>query len=150
MRSHPVKSCLLPVLALLGALAACAPVPPPMAYEAAPAFERRIIGAVNFDFDSYRIRPDSFALLDNAAVALNDPQLYGLMFEVNGHTDISGRLGYNISLSMLRAAAVVDYLTARGVPRERMRPQGFGPLQPYDAYNLRSPANRRVEIVALR
>ena len=34
MRSHPVKSCLLPVLALLGALAACAPVPPPMAYEA--------------------------------------------------------------------------------------------------------------------
>ena len=105
---------------------------------------------MNFDFDSYRIRPESFALLDNAAVALNDPQLYGLMFEVNGHTDISGRLGYNISLSMLRAAAVVDYLTARGVPRERMRPQGFGPLQPYDAYNLRSPANRRVEIVALR
>jgi outer membrane protein OmpA-like peptidoglycan-associated protein len=150
MRSHPAKFRLLPALALLGTLAACAPVPPPMAHEAGPAFERRIIGAVNFDFDSYRIRPESFALLDNAAVALNDPQLYGLMFEVNGHTDISGRLGYNISLSMLRAAAVVDYLAARGVPRERMRPQGFGPLQPYDAYNLRSPANRRVEIVALR
>ncbi len=155
MRSHPARSCLLPTLALptlalIGALAACAPIPPPMGYEAGPAFERRIIGAVNFDFNSYRIRPDSFALLDNAAVALNDPQLYGLMFEVNGHTDISGRLGYNISLSMLRASAVVDYLAARGVPRERMRPQGFGPLQPYDAYNLRSPANRRVEIVALR
>ena len=81
---------------------------------------------------------------------LNDPQLYGLMFEVNGHTDVSGRLGYNISLSMLRASAVVDYLAARGVPRERMRPQGFGPLQPFDPYNLFSPANRRVEIVALR
>ena len=116
----------------------------------APLFERRIISSVNFDFDSYRIRPESYGLLDNAAVALNDPQLQGLRFEINGHTDITGRLGYNIGLSMLRATAVVDYLAARGVPRERLRSQGFGPLQPYDAYNLRSPANRRVEIVALR
>ncbi len=152
MRSHPAKPlCLLPALALLGAMAACAPVPQmPAAYEAAPMFERRIISAVNFDFDSYRIRPESFALLDNAALALNDPQLGGLHFEINGNTDISGRLAYNIALSMLRATAVADYLAARGVPRERMRPQGFGPLQPYDAYNLRSPLNRRVEIVALR
>ena len=136
-------------LAWLVAAAGCAPVPPPVFY-AAPAFERRIVSAVNFDFDSYRIRPESFPLLDNAAAALNDPQLGGLRFEINGHTDVTGRFGYNVSLSLLRAAAVVDYLAARGVPRERMRPQGFGPLQPFDAYNLRSPANRRVEIVSLR
>lgn len=151
MRSHHAKFLrLLPALALLGMMAACAPVPMPMGYEAAPIFERRIISAVNFDFDSYRIRPESFALLDNAALALNDPQLGGLQFEINGHTDISGRLAYNIGLSMLRATAVADYLAARGVPAGRMRPQGFGPLQPFDAYNPRSPANRRVEIVALR
>ncbi len=155
MRSHlvkllrPLPAQLLPALALLGMMAACAPVPP-MPYEAAPMFERRIVSAVNFDFDSYRIRPESFALLDNAALALNDPQLGGLRFEINGHTDISGRLAYNISLSMLRATAVANYLAARGVPPDRMRPQGFGPLQPFDPYNLRSPANRRVEIVALR
>ncbi len=125
----------------------------PISYDTAPpppAFERRIIGAVNFDFDSYRIRPDSYVLLDNIAVALNDPALSGLRFEVNGHTDVTGRLGYNISLSGLRANAALDYLAARGVPRERMRAQGFGPLQPFDSYNLRSPANRRVEVVALR
>ncbi len=158
MRSHPVRpwhfAWLLRVvsaLALPGAVVACVAAPQgPVAYEAAPVFERRIVSAVNFDFDSYRIRGESYALLDNAAVALNDPQLYGLHFEINGHTDITGRLGYNIALSMLRATAVVDYLSARGVPRERMRAQGFGPLQPFDAYNLRSPANRRVEIVALR
>ena len=69
---------------------------------------------------------------------------------MNGHTDVVGRLGYNISLSGLRANAVVDYLATRGVPRERMRAQGFGPLQPFDSYNLRNPANRRVEVVALR
>lgn len=152
MRSHLVSR-FLPLAALLGSLAACAPAQVPVAYDAsaqAPAFERRIIGAINFDFDSYRIRPDSYVLLDNIAVALNDPALYGLRFEVNGHTDVVGRLAYNISLSSLRANAAVDYLASRGVPRERMRAQGFGPLQPFDSYNLRSPANRRVEVVALR
>ncbi len=151
MRSHPVRLLrLVPMLALLGGLAGCVAAPGPMAYEAGPTFERRIVSAVSFDFDSYRIRGDGYALLDNAAIALNDPQLAGLRFEINGHTDITGRLGYNIALSMLRATAVVDYLAARGVPRERMRAQGFGPLQPFDAYNPRSPANRRVKIVALR
>ena len=152
MRWHPAKPLLLALAlsgALLGALAACAPVQQPYAYEAGPG-DRRVIVAVNFDFNSYRIRPDSFAALDNAAIALNDPRLYGLTFEVNGHTDLSGRLGYNIGLSNLRATAVAEYLAARGVPRERMRPQGFGPLQLYDAYDPRSPANRRVEIVAVR
>lgn len=152
MPLHPVK---LAGLALAGAaVQACTPAPQPVMYDGAavavPMFERRIIGAVNFDFDSYRIRGDSYALLDNIAVALNDPALGGLRFEVNGHTDVVGRLGYNISLSGLRANAAVDYLAARGVPRERMRAQGFGPLQPFDSYNLRSPANRRVEVVALR
>ncbi len=152
MRSHPIRLIrLIPMLALLGAVAGCVAGPPgPMGYGAGPMFERRIVSAVNFDFDSYRIRGDSYALLDNAAIAMNDPQLGGLQFEINGHTDVTGRLGYNISLSMLRATAVVDYLAARGVARERMRAQGFGPLQPFDAYNPSSPVNRRVEIVALR
>lgn len=153
---HPVSAASklsLAALAVLGGLAACAPVTPPPVYAEAPpppAFERRILLTVNFDFDSYRIRPESYAGLDNVAIAFGDPQLAGLQYEINGHTDIVGRLGYNISLSLLRAGAVRDYLAARGVPRDRMRPQGFGPLQPFDTYNLRSPANRRVEIVAFR
>ena len=159
MRLHPVSQLrlrqairLAPAFAVLALLSGCAPAGfvPGAAYESGPSFERRIVSAVNFDFDSSRIRPESYALLDNAAAALNDPQLGGLRFEINGHTDVTGRLGYNISLSMLRAGAVVEYLASRGVPRERMRPQGFGPLQPFDGTNLRSAANRRVEIVALR
>ena len=154
MPLHPAKL-LTPALAraTLAALAACAPQPAPVVYEAsqpAPLVERRVFPQINFDFNSYRILPDNYVQLDNVAAALNYPVLAGMRFEINGHTDISGRLGYNISLSMLRAVAVVDYLAARGVPRERMRPQGFGPLQPFDTFNLRSPANRRVEIVAVR
>ncbi len=150
MRLHPVS---FAALALMAGLAACAPQPVMVTDGGTivPAFERRVFPNINFDFDSYRIRPDNYAQLDNVAIALNDPALGGVrLFEINGHTDVTGRLGYNISLSQLRAAAVVEYLVQRGVPRERMRAQGFGPLNLIDAYNPRSPANRRVEIVAVR
>ncbi len=136
-------------LALLTAVSGCAPdrslgggYDPTIA-----SMERRVVANVNFDFDSSRIRPESYVVLDNASIALGDPRLNGLRFDIDGHTDVIGRLGYNIALSSLRADAVVDYLAARGVPRDRMRPQGFGPLQLLDPYNPASPTNRRVEIV---
>ena len=138
---------LLSVLLLATGLAACAPG---QGYDPLGGSDRRIISAVTFDFDSYRIRPEAFPALDNTATALNDPALAGLLFEINGHTDVVGRFGYNVALSSLRAGAVVQYLAARGVPQERMRAQGFGPLQLLDPYNPRDPGNRRVEIVARR
>ncbi len=136
-------------------LSACAPPPPPpvdtsAAVVVAPSFERAVELSINFDFDSYRIRPGDFAALDATAAALVDPRLAGFHFEINGHTDIIGRLGYNLVLSRLRAQAVADYLASRGVPPGLMRVQGFGPLQLIDPGNPASPANRRVEIVALR
>jgi OOP family OmpA-OmpF porin len=134
-------------LFLLVVLAACQP-PPPLPVEAAVP-ERRLMLTVNFDFDSHTIRPASYQQLDNVAIALNDERLRGVHFDINGHTDIIGRLGYNIALSQLRAAAVVDYLVARGVPPDVMHPQGFGPLALLDTVNPASPANRRVEIVAI-
>ena len=152
MPLHPAK---LLSFATIAALAACAPQPTPApvvydAPQAMPMVERRVFPQINFDFNSYRIRPDNYLQLDNVAAALNDPALAGMRFEINGHTDVTGRLGYNISLSMLRAASVVDYLAVRGVPRERMRAQGFGPLELLPGYPPRSPQQRRVEIVALR
>jgi OOP family OmpA-OmpF porin len=136
-------------LLVLATLSACqAPPPPPAPVVMAPA-ERRIMLTINFDFDSHTIRPSSYPLLDNLAIALNDERLRGSHFEINGHTDIIGRLGYNIGLSYMRAGAVMDYLAARGVPANSMQPQGFGPLQLLDPANPASPANRRVEIVAI-
>ena len=145
MRFGPVKVLLLATM--LG-LSACAdPGNPPGVY-AGQGQDRRVVTNIEFDFDSFRIRPGNFAQLDNVAAALNDPALAGSRFEIDGHTDISGRLAYNISLSQLRAAAVLDYLAQRGVPPQRMRAQGFGPLQLLDPSFPRSPANRRVEVVA--
>ncbi len=143
MRSGLAKFLAVAVVALV---AACA-VPPAPGMQGA-SLERRVFPNVNFDFDSYRIRPSDYGQLDQVAVALNDPALGGLRFEINGHTDVVGRLGYNISLSQLRATEVVNYLASRGVPAGRMQAQGFGPLQLLDSSNPRSPVNRRVEIAA--
>ena len=145
--TNPMRATLLS-LAVIAMLAGCAPTQPVTGgvYDSS-ATERRVVANINFDFDSSRIRPDSYQVLDNVAVALNDPRIVGLRIEVDGHTDVIGRFGYNVALSMLRAQSVVQYLAARGVPQERMLPQGFGPLQLFDSYNPASPTNRRVEIV---
>jgi outer membrane protein OmpA-like peptidoglycan-associated protein len=122
-----------------------APAPPGRA----DMSERRILLTVNFAFRSHRIRPDSYSVLDNVAAALQDERVSGSAAEINGHTDVTGQLGYNIALSFLRARTVMGYLHRKGVPSQRMRAQGFGPLQLINAANPRDPANRRVEVVSV-
>ncbi|MDR3519056.1 MAG: OmpA family protein [Azospirillaceae bacterium] len=150
-----VKGCA--ALLVTAGLAGCVPPPaPPAAAEPpimapAPTMPDRIIElTVNFDLNRHTIRPESYPLLDNLARALQDRRLAGYHFDINGHTDVTGRLGYNIALSTLRAAAVEEYLVARGVPRESMRIQGFGPLALLNPANPAGAENRRVEIVSVR
>jgi outer membrane protein OmpA-like peptidoglycan-associated protein len=138
------------MLCLCLAVAACSSQSGDQAATPSAESERRVLLTIEFDFNSHRIRPSSYPVLNNVAIALNDERLRGSHFEINGHTDIVGTLGYNLGLSMLRAGAVMDYLAAHGVPNEVMRPQGFGPLQLLDPANPRSGVNRRVEIVALK
>jgi outer membrane protein OmpA-like peptidoglycan-associated protein len=124
------------------------PAPAPVALVPALA-ERRILLTVQFGFDQYTIRSDSFGTLNNLAIALNDPHLRGLSYEINGHTDLKGNFSHNIALSALRAKSVSDYLRGHGVLTPPIRAQGFGPLQllyPTEPYN---PGNRRVEVVAI-
>jgi len=136
---------------MLSGLVACVqPLPAGVAVPTQIVPDRIVVLTVFFNFDSHALRPESSALLDNLVQALNDQRLTGYHFDINGHTDITGRLGYNIALSTLRAGAVADYLAARGVPRELMQIQGFGPLQLMDTANPSSPTNRRVEIVSTR
>ena len=136
-------------LALVMAVSACAPAGPP-GYPVYATPDRTIIVAVNFDLDSHRIGPEYYYTLDAVAAAMLSPALAGYTFEIDGHTDLSGRLAYNIALSYLRAQAVIDYLAARGVPREIMRPQGFGPLELLNPANPFGRENRRVEVTSIR
>lgn len=132
------------------ALAACQAAPSnPLVERIAAMQARGVVLRVLFAFNAYAIRAEDQPMLDNLAAALADPRLAAFTFEINGHTDVVGRLGYNIALSELRAAAVVDYLAAHGVDRSRLRKQGFGPLQLLDPANPRADVNRRVEVFAV-
>jgi outer membrane protein OmpA-like peptidoglycan-associated protein len=107
-----------------------------------------ILEKVYFRTGSHKLQKRSFALLDNVADVLNvHPEIE--LIRVEGHTDSTGNLKYNMRLSKMRATTVVRYLVGRGnVARERLIPEGFGPTRPVvpDAKTREELAqNRRVE-----
>ena len=104
---------------------------------------------INFDFDSAKIRPESYPLLDEFGKALKFG-LAGGVFIVAGHTDSTGSPDYNQSLSKSRAHAVATYLTAHhGIASSRLTMKGYGEAKPIasnDDDNGRA-LNRRVEFI---
>ena len=107
-----------------------------------------ILERVYFKTGSHKLQKRSFALLDNVAEVMNaHPEIE--LIRVEGHTDSTGNLKYNMRLSKMRAATVVRYLVGRGkVAKERLIPEGFGPTRPLvpDARTREELAqNRRVE-----
>ena len=117
--------------------------------------EKREGGFVNlkieFAVNSYAVRPESFAVLDELGKALSDPRLQGRVVHVNGHTDSDGSEKYNLKLSMNRALAVKDYLVEKyAIAPGRLTVFGFGESMPLEPNRSRKnkQLNRRVEIVA--
>lgn len=104
---------------------------------------------IEFDFNSARLRANSFPLLQSLAQALRSQELASASILVNGHTDSTGREQYNLDLSFRRAQTVREYLvSAVGISRNRLTVQGFGegaPLVSNDTAANRQ-LNRRVEI----
>ena len=102
---------------------------------------------VYFAFDQAKIEERSFPVLDEVVKALMDNK--GFKIQVEGHTDSSGGEGHNQSLSERRAGAVVEYIVAHGVPRNRVTSKGFSssvPTDTNDTVNGREN-NRRVEFI---
>ena len=106
---------------------------------------------INFDFDSTKIRPESYPLLDEFGKALK----FGLpdgMFIIAGHTDSTGSLDYNQSLSKSRAHAVANYLTAHhGIASSRLIMKGYGEAKPIASNDddKGQALNRRVEFIRI-
>jgi len=95
-----------------------------------------------FDFDSAALKPGAFSELDRVAKVLNDfPQT---TIQVEGHTDSSGSVDYNQTLSERRALTVKNALIQRGVDPLRIEAVGYGKSQPISSSDA---ANRRVVIV---
>lgn len=107
-----------------------------------------ILEKVYFKKGSAKLQKRSWALLDNvAAVLIAHPEIKKV--RVEGHSDKSGSLKYNMILSKKRANTVVRYLVGRGaVSRARLEARGYGPKKPLypDPKSKEEAAlNRRVE-----
>ena len=106
-----------------------------------------ILDRVYFEYNSSKIDPRSFVLLDDVAQLLASYGSIGLV-EVAGHTDSRGSADYNKRLSQLRVESVVKYLIDKGIAGDRLRPVGYGEEQPKVADAREEPQhaeNRRVE-----
>lgn len=111
---------------------------------------RHIAGGVRFETGSARLTAAARARLDRLARALRSPQLAGLRFRVEGHTDSRGAADYNRALSLRRARSAAAYLTAAWeISAARLVVAGYGEDRLRDPANPESGVNRRVEIVTL-
>ncbi|WP_018701243.1 OmpA family protein [Amorphus coralli] len=111
---------------------------------------RQFIVEITFDFDSSRIRPESYESLGLIADALHTVYLGGDRFLVIGHTDAKGAREYNLKLSQRRADAIVEALTTTfNVPANMVVPVGLGEEDLRDPANPYSEVNRRVQLINL-
>lgn len=105
-----------------------------------------IADAVYFETGKDTIEARSHALLDQMAAVLASHEEI-LKVSIEGHTDDTGDAAFNRDLSNKRAAAVVAYLTGKGIAATRLTSTGFGPDKPEvpnDSDENRAK-NRRVE-----
>jgi outer membrane protein OmpA-like peptidoglycan-associated protein len=104
--------------------------------------------AIQFDFDSARIRPNSFRAVGLIADALNHPYLQGYCFLVVGHTDAKGSREYNLKLSQERADAIREALVNPfGISPARIEAVGLGEEQLLTPSNPDAAENRRVQLI---
>ena len=121
-----------------------------MPFESELAKLRQFIIEITFDFDSSRIRPESYESLGLIADALHAVYLGGDRFLVIGHTDAKGAREYNLKLSQRRADAIVEALTTTfNVPANMVVPVGLGEEDLRDPANPYSEVNRRVQLINL-
>lgn len=112
---------------------------------------RVVLRGIRFDTDSAVPRADSQPDLE-ALLALIRETRTARAWLIEGHTDSTGGAAYNRALSEARARAVVDWLAARGVARDALRPVGQGLERPVaDNATIAGRAlNRRVEAAPQR
>lgn len=104
-------------------------------------------GNVTFASNSSNISADFYKVLDSVALVLNE---YDKTYvDVVGHTDSTGALQLNQTLSEARASSVARYLESQKVVSQRIITRGAGPSSPIASNDTPEgrALNRRVEIV---
>jgi outer membrane protein OmpA-like peptidoglycan-associated protein len=103
-------------------------------------------GETAFEVDSDQINPGFYSTMDKIAGIVNK---YGkTQLNVAGHTDNTGSIQHNQTLSERRAGSVQSYLVGNGVLPQRVSAAGYGKSQPIasNANEAGRRLNRRVDI----
>ena len=111
---------------------------------AGPASVPRLI---QFDYDSFVIKPDFLAVIESHARFLKDNP--GRRIAIEGHTDDRGGREYNLALGQKRAEAVRKALSLAGASDSQMEAVSFGKEMPASSGATEDAfaQNRRAEIV---
>ena len=104
---------------------------------------------IYFENASDVLKEESYKSLDRVALILNNTKTARL--SVEGHTDSDGDDAMNLDLSKRRAAAVVKYLTSKGVEASRLTSEGYGETRPIadNSTEEGQALNRRVEMILM-
>jgi outer membrane protein OmpA-like peptidoglycan-associated protein len=100
-----------------------------------------------FAWDAATLQEESYPVLDEVVEALNENKSFRV--QVEGHSSSDGSDDHNQKLSEQRAQAVLDYLVAHGVDKQRLDSKGFSSSVPIDTNETPGGRenNRRVEFV---
>lgn len=99
-------------------------------------------GCTQFDFDSYKLRPQAKAELNDFANRLKSKEGYDLV--VIGEASAIGDSGYNQRLSERRIDSVINYLSKNGIDCSRAYRQALG-----DSRNDKSESAQRATILVV-
>jgi len=104
---------------------------------------------INFEFGKAELMPVASQTIDPLVDVLENNPKRNILIE--GFTDSVGNEQYNLKLSLQRANAVRDAITAKGISAGRITTKGYGEQFPIDSNA--TPAgrqkNRRVEIIIM-
>ncbi len=102
-----------------------------------------------YDFDKATLRPESVVELDRLVIILNEQAT--IKVEISSHTDFKGSDAYNQKLSQARAKSVTDYLTQKGISKNRLVAKGYGESKPVATNDTEEgmQLNRRTEFKVL-
>ncbi len=83
-----------------------------------------IVENIYYGYGKFEVTDEAKKVLDKAFEVLNgNPKLD---LEISSHTDAQSSYGFNLNLSRKRAQAAVDYLVAKGISKDRLKPIGYG------------------------
>ena len=122
---------------------------PAIANNGAALFTKPV--SINFPSNGDQLSPEAIAVINQQIL----PQLEiagGMSVRVEGNTDGIGERAANQTLSEKRAAAIVEYLIARGVPRARLVGRGNGAAKPVASNGTADgrAQNRRTDVLFIR